>query len=234
MRSDYARPLPIAILVRPSSKELPNMIQTQPGPVVLQRYLDAVAGRDPLELSSKAPKRLRHLIEGLSNKELEWRPGPGKWSIKQILAHLADGEVINGSRLRFVAGMDRPTIIGYDQDAFAANLCVDKLSAEEWLDAFRAMRALNISLLSRLPKEAFARIGVHSERGEESLGHMVFLYAGHDLVHERQIASLLLAYKADRKERHAAEQRERDAKELAKAQKKAAKKRSKGKPTKVS
>ena len=210
------------------------MIQITPGPVVPQRYLEAVGGRDPLELSSKAHKRLRHLIDGLSTKELEWCPGEGKWSIKQVLAHLADGEVINGSRLRFVAAMDRPTIVGYDQDAFIANLCVDKLSAEEWLDAFRSMRALNLSLLSRLPKESFSRIGMHTERGEESLGHMVFLYAGHDLVHERQIAAILLAYKADRKARHAAERERRDAKELAKAEKKAAKKHAHGKRSKGS
>ncbi|MEO6710663.1 MAG: DinB family protein, partial [Planctomycetota bacterium] len=113
------------------------MIQIPPGPVVPQRYLDAVGGRDPIEMSSKAPKRLRHLIEGLSTKELEWQPAPGKWSIKQILAHLADGEVVSGARMRFVAAMDRPTITGYDQDAFVANLGVDALTAEEWLDAFR-------------------------------------------------------------------------------------------------
>ncbi len=210
------------------------MIQAQPGPVVPQRYLDAIAGRDPIEMSSKAPKRLRHLIDGLSTKELEWRPAPGKWSIKEILAHLADGEVMIGSRLRLVAAMERPTIIGYNQDEFIANLCVDQLSAEEWLDAFRSMRALNVALLSRLPKKSFSRIGMHSERGEESLGHMVFLYAGHDVVHERQIASLLLAYKADRKARHEAEQHARDAEELAKATKKALKKNSKGQKSKVS
>jgi hypothetical protein len=208
------------------------MIQIQPGPVVPQRYLDAVAGRDPLELSSKAHKRLRHLIQGLSTKELEWQPAPGKWSIRQVLAHLADGEVVNGARLRFVAAMDRPPITGYDQDAFVANLCVDALSAEEWLDAFRSMRALNLALLSRLPKEAFAKVGVHSERGEESLGHMVFLYAGHDIVHERQIAELVQAYASERKSRHAAERARRDADELAKARKKAEKKRAKGKKSK--
>ena len=210
------------------------MSQIQPGPVVPQRYLDAVAGRDPIELQSKAPKRLRHLIEGLSTKEMEWRAAPGKWSIKQVLAHLADGEVVNGARLRYVASMDRPTIVGYDQDAFVANLCVDQLSAEEHLDAFHTMRALNVALLTRLPKESFARVGMHSERGEESLGHMVFLYAGHDVVHERQIASILRAYEADRKQRRAAEHARRDAKELAKAEKKAEKKREKRKPSKVS
>ena len=210
------------------------MTKIQPGPVVPQRYLDAIGGRDPIEMSSKAPKRLRHLLDGLSDKELEWRPAPGKWSIKEILAHLADGEVMIGSRLRLVAAMDRPTIIGYNQDEFIANLCVEQLSAEEWLDAFRIMRALNVALLSRLPKAAFTRVGVHSERGDESLGHMVFLYAGHDIIHEQQIAARLLAYKADRKSRRAAEQQALNALELAKAEKKASKKRSRGKKLKVS
>jgi hypothetical protein len=130
--------------------------------------------------------------------------------------------------------MDRPTIVGYDQDAFVANLGVEHHTADEWLEMFHAMRNLNVALLTRLPKEAFARIGVHTERGEESLGHMVFLYAGHDVVHERQIASILLAYEADRKQRRAAEQALRNAKELAKAETKAEKKRSKRKPSKVS
>lgn len=203
------------------------MIQQQPGPVIPQRYLDAIGKRDPIESAAKAPKRLRHLVEGLSEKELEWRPAEGKWSIKQILAHLADGEVMIGSRLRLVAAMDRPTIVGYDQDAFVANLCVDDLSAEQWLDAFRSMRALNIALLTRLPKEAFARVGLHTERGEESLSQMVFMYAGHDLIHERQIAAQLQAYKADRKARHAAQEAARAARAEAEAKAKEEKKRSK-------
>jgi len=108
------------------------MIQTQAGPVVPQRYVDAVAGRDPIALAARAPKRLRRLVEGLSSKELAWQPAPGKWSIQQILAHLADGEVMVGSRLRMVAAMDRPTIVGYDQDAFVANLGVEQMSPEEF------------------------------------------------------------------------------------------------------
>jgi uncharacterized damage-inducible protein DinB len=203
------------------------MNQLQPGPVIPQRYLDAIGKRDPIESAAKAPKRFRHLVDGLSEKELEWRPAEGKWSIKQILAHMADGEVMIGSRLRLVAAMDRPTIVGYDQDAFVANLCVDDLSAEQWLDAFRSMRALNISLLTRLPKEAFARIGLHTERGEESLSQMVFLYAGHDLIHERQIAAQLQDYKADRKARHAAQEAARAARAEAEAKAKEDKKRSK-------
>lgn len=210
------------------------MLQTQPGPVVPQRYLDAIAGRDPIEVSSKAPKRIKHLIDGLSSKELDWRPAPGKWSIKQVLAHLADGEVMVGSRLRMVAAMDRPTIVGYDQDAFVANLGVDQLTAEQWLDAFRSMRDLNIALLSRVSKDAFTRIGVHTERGDESLGHMVFLYAGHDLIHEQQIASLILQHKSDRKARRKAAAAAVASKERAKADKKTSKKHAKAKKSKAS
>lgn len=197
------------------------MIQNRPGPVIPQRYLDAIAGRDPIEMSSKAPKRLRHLIEGCSRKELEWQPAPDKWSIRQVLAHLADGEVMIGSRLRLVAAMDRPTIVGYDQDAFVGRLGLEHLSAEQWLEAFRDMRRLNVALLTRLPSNVFERIGVHTERGEESLGAMISMYAGHDLIHERQIADLILAHKADRKARRAAEAREVATKERAKAKKKA-------------
>jgi len=199
------------------------MQQTQPGPVIPQRYLDAVGKRDPIEMASKAPKRIKKLLDGCSTKELEWRPAPGKWSIKEILSHLADGEMIIGSRLRFVAAMDQPTIVGYDQDAFVACLGTDQRTAEECLDEYRSLRAINVALLSRLPKEAFDRIGMHSERGEESLGHMVFLYAGHDVVHERQIAAQLVAHKQDRKARHARAEEQREAAKREKSERKAEK-----------
>lgn len=203
------------------------MIQNSPGPVIPQRYIDALAGRDPLELSSKAPKRVKRLIEGLSNKELEWRPAPGKWSIKEVLAHLADGEVVLGARIRMVAAMDRPTIVGYDQDAFVARLGVDQVSAEQYFDEWRAVREVNTALVSRLPRESFSKVGMHTERGEESLGAMVQMYAGHDVIHEQQIAELVAGYKADRKARHAAKAAQKEQKKLAARHAEASKKKRK-------
>ncbi len=152
-----------------------------------ERYLSALEGRDPLESMRKAPKRLRKLLKGLSRKRLERRPGEGQWSIKEVLAHLADGEVVLGARIRMVAAMARPIIVGYDQDALVAGLAYDKVDAEELLANFAAVRAINVALLERLPDEAFARVGLHNERGEESLATMVFMYAGHDRLHEQQI-----------------------------------------------
>ncbi|MCL4810517.1 MAG: DinB family protein, partial [Thermoanaerobaculia bacterium] len=115
---------------------------------------------------------------------------PGKWSIRQIVAHLADGEVILGSRYRFVAAHDRPAIPGYDQDLFVERLGVGNATTEELLADFEMARAVNLGLLTRLPDEAFARVGVHAERGEESIDTMVAMYAGHDRVHLEQVETI--------------------------------------------
>ncbi|HSB36069.1 MAG TPA: DinB family protein, partial [Thermoanaerobaculia bacterium] len=115
---------------------------------------------------------------------------PGKWSIKEIIAHLADGEVILGSRYRFIAAHDRPTIQGYDQDAFAARLGPLNAKAADLIDDFAMVRAANLGLLERLPEEAWDRVGLHSERGEESIRKLVYMYAGHDRHHVAQIETI--------------------------------------------
>jgi len=161
-----------------------------PGPVIPSRYVEALDGADPIVSQRKAPKRVKKLIRGLSEKVLARRPAPGKWSIKEVIAHLADGEVILGSRVRFVAEQDRPPLPGYDQDAFVERLAIDKERTCDLLDAFAAVRAVNVRLLERLPKDAFARVGLHAERGEESIEAMVAMYAGHDRIHEQQIEKI--------------------------------------------
>ena len=173
-------------------------------PCADDRYARALGGDDPLESQRKAPKRIAKLLKGLSEKQLARRPAPDKWSIKEVVAHLADGEIVLGSRLRFVAAQDRPLLPGYDQDRFVAGLGIERVSTEDLLEAFVAARALNVGLLRRLPKEAFQRVGLHAERGEESIATMVAMYAGHDRIHEQQIAAAreaLRAAKARKKKR---------------------------------
>ena len=167
------------------------MAREYPAHNVAEHYLQALGSHDPIDSLRKAPKRLRKLIGKLSKKQLARRPAEGKWSIKDVLAHLADGEMVLGTRMRFVAAMDRPAIVGYDQDAFVANLAYDDTSADELWRNFAQLRAMNVALLERLPERAFARVGLHSERGEESLVSMVFMYAGHDRLHEAQIVRLV-------------------------------------------
>ena len=166
------------------------MAAGKPGPVIPDRYVSALAGSDPLKSMRKAPKRLRKLIRGLSEEQLAARPAPGKWSIKEVVAHLADGEVMIGSRYRLVAAMERPPLVGYDQDAFVENLYLDEVSTKTLLKDFKAARRANMRLLERLPEAAFERVGLHNERGDESLARMLVLYSGHDLIHEAQIERL--------------------------------------------
>lgn len=160
------------------------------GPVIPDRYREAMGDDDPYLAMFEAPQKLRKLLKGLTEKQLSRRPAPGKWSIKEIVAHLADGEVILGSRYRFIAAHDKPAIAGYDQDLFVEMLGVENATAEDLLDDFEMARMVNVGLLTRLPDEAFARVGVHSERGEETIDTIVMLYAGHDRVHLAQVETI--------------------------------------------
>lgn len=160
------------------------------GPVIPDRYREAIGDDDPYLAMFEAPQKLRKLLKGLTEKQLSRRPAPGKWSIKEIVAHLADGEVILGSRYRFIAAHDKPAIAGYDQDLFVEMLGVENATTEDLLDDFEMARMVNVGLLTRLPDEAFGRVGVHSERGEETIDTIVMLYAGHDRVHLTQVETI--------------------------------------------
>ncbi|MCE9596183.1 MAG: DinB family protein [Planctomycetes bacterium] len=163
------------------------MTAGKPGPVNTNRYLSAISKKDPIASMAGAPDRIAKLLRGLDEKTMAKRPAPGKWSIKEVIAHLADGEFMVGSRIRMVAAMEKPVMIGYDQDAFVERLHVDQRTTGELFIAFAAVRAANVALFELLPKSSYTRVGLHNERGEESIGAMLDIYSGHDLVHEEQI-----------------------------------------------
>jgi hypothetical protein len=160
------------------------------GPVIPEKYAKALGGDDPLEVMAESPGRLRRLMRGLTEKQLSTKPAPGKWSIREIVAHLADGEVILGSRYRFIGAQDRPPIPGYDQDAFVEKLGVGGATAADLADDFAMARAVNLGLLDRRPDAAWDRVGLHAERGEESIRTLVHMYAGHDRHHLLQIETI--------------------------------------------
>jgi hypothetical protein len=159
-------------------------------PVVDPRYTAALGDDDPVLVMAETPDRLRKLLRDLTEKQLGTKPAPGKWCIKEIVAHLADGEVIVGSRYRFIAAHDRPPLPSTNQDAFAARLGPMNAKAADLADDFAMARAVNLGLLERLPEEAWDRVGIHSERGEESIRTIVAIYAGHDRNHLAQIETI--------------------------------------------
>lgn len=158
-------------------------------------YISAVLGlvgeRDPLEVLAATPGELRRVLEPISEEALGRPEAPGKWSLSQVAAHLADSEVAYAWRLRLILAQDRPPLTGYDQDAWAERLGYADVDLKQSLLLFETLRASNLRLLRRLAPVDWERVAVHAERGEESVRHMAKLYAGHDLLHLRQIARIL-------------------------------------------
>ena len=149
--------------------------------------LDLLGDADAGEVLAETTTALRQAVHGLSGHQLAEPEAPGKWAIRDVLQHLADAELVCGYRLRMVLAHDRPAITGYDQDLWAKRLRYEDGDVEEAIQDFAQLRQSNLRLLRRMSPEDYKRVGVHSERGEESVEQMLRLYAGHDLLHLRQI-----------------------------------------------
>lgn len=152
--------------------------------------LDLLGNREPVDVLRETPESARRAIAGLSVEQLRRPEQPGKWSIVHVLRHLADSEVVWGWRMRLILAQNRPPITGYDQDLWADRLHYGDADAADSLDTLRVLRRDNLQLIERATSEDLARVGVHSERGDESAGYLMRLYAGHDLLHLNQIARI--------------------------------------------
>ena len=156
-----------------------------------QRILGYVKGKQPLALQAATAKKLERLIKGASKAKLRRRPAPEKWSVSEIVAHLADGEIVGGFRLRFILGSPGSPIVGYDQDAWVTSGHYDKRDPRKSVALFRVLREANLALLKSLKPEQWKLSGMHSERGQESIEDIVRMFAGHDLNHLQQIEKIL-------------------------------------------
>jgi len=164
-------------------------------------YVAAVLGllgdEDPLAVLRDGPEAVEQALAGLPVDQLGTPEAPGKWSMAAVVQHLADAELVWGWRLRLVLVQDRPAITGYDQDRWAERLRYDRADAKVALWDFASLRRSNLRLLKGASAADLDRVGVHEERGEESVGHTIRLYAGHDLMHRRQLARIRAALEAE-------------------------------------
>jgi hypothetical protein len=149
--------------------------------------LELLGEQNPIEVLQQTAPALRRAVAGLSAQQLGESEAPGKWSTRQVLQHLADSDLVWGYRVRMVLAHDRPPLTGYDQDLWADRLRYNESDPEQALAEFALLRQSNLRLLRRASREDLMRVGVHAERGEESVALMIRLYAGHDLLHLRQL-----------------------------------------------
>ena len=153
----------------------------------VRSLLELLGDRDPLQVQAEQLEVLASETCGMDDATLRRVEKPGKWSILQVIQHLADTELVQGYRLRMVLAHETPEIQGYDQDLWATQLKYSGGQLADSLSQLRALREANLRLLRSLTPQQFERVGLHSERGPESVRRMMQMTAGHDLLHRNQI-----------------------------------------------
>jgi hypothetical protein len=158
----------------------------------IQRMLGYTAGgENPVKVQAASAKKLEKLIKGVPAAKLRKRPAPGKWSVQEIVAHLADTEIVGSWRIRAILGAPGTPIQAFDQDAWVTATHYAKRDPRQAVAQFRVLREANLALYKSLTPEQWKHHGMHSERGEETVQHIVRMFAGHDLNHIAQIERIL-------------------------------------------
>ncbi|WP_134687021.1 DinB family protein [Brevibacillus migulae] len=132
-------------------------------------------------------ERLRAAIAGLTEEELRFKPAPGKWSIHEIIVHVADAEIVGVQRMKKVLAEERPLLTSYDQDRWANTLHYDKQDREQSFMLFKLLREGMRPILEQVTDEQGQRIGLHDEAGELSFRQLLERYVNHVEEHLAQI-----------------------------------------------
>jgi DinB family protein len=157
----------------------------------IQRITANVEGKQPLAVQAATAKKLERIIKGVPTAKLRKRPAPDKWSVNEILAHLADSEIVLGFRMRLILDAPGAPIVAVDQDSWVTSGHYEKRDPRKSVEQFRVVREANLALLKSLTPQQWKHYGMHSERGQETIEHIVRLYAGHDVNHLQQIERIL-------------------------------------------
>jgi hypothetical protein len=156
-----------------------------------QRLLGYTEGKQPLAIQRATPKKLASLIKRLDRKQMMKRPAPDKWSAAEILAHLADTELVISWRIRQTLSSNGTSIQAYDQDAWAETFRYSRRDPRVSLNTFRMLRENNLALLKTVSRNLLENYGLHQERGREPVTRVIQLVAGHDVNHIQQIEKII-------------------------------------------
>jgi hypothetical protein len=157
-----------------------------------------VAGKDPMRILRRTPKALARAAASAPMRRIRARSDSNKWSAGEILAHLADLELLWGCRMRLILGQSGVTIVGMDQDDWARSADYPSIDPRRSLATFTAIRRANLDLLDRLSPAQWKRWGAHSQFGRLTIARLTRLLAGHDVNHLRQVQARLSSRRAKR------------------------------------
>ncbi|HKR98742.1 MAG TPA: DinB family protein [Candidatus Dormibacteraeota bacterium] len=165
------------------------------GAIEYQQWeISLIGERDPAEVQAKLPAQVRRLIES-AGASVAQRPSPDAWSAAEVLAHLVDTEIIYSARYRYIVAHEDPPLPGYDPELLIARLHprIDEENLADLLATLTVLRAANVALWNRLSIAERHRVGVHAERGRETIDTAFRQVAGHGLLHLEQMRDALAA-----------------------------------------
>ena len=154
----------------------------------LASYLE---GRDPIAMQRIAPATIAQLLQDVPVAKLNQAPGPGKWSVTQIIMHLAEDELTSTWRYRQILEHDAPDLMGFDQDLWAQLGDYSSWDPQDALAMFRLLREANLKMFVQLKPDQWERHGVHAERGKLTVRSLCRHMAAHDINHIEQIRRIL-------------------------------------------
>ena len=157
----------------------------------IRRITAHVEGKQPLAVQAATAKKLERLIKGVPTSKLRKRPAAGQWSASEIATHLCDAEIVIGFRMRLILGAPGTPIAAFDQDSWVTSGHYEKRDPRKSVEQFSVVREANLALLKSLTPEQWKQYGMHSERGQETIEHIVRMTAGHDMNHLQQIERVL-------------------------------------------
>lgn len=152
-----------------------------------------------LERFRRGGELLATAITGAAGAELDFKPAPDQWSVRQIVSHLADSELVVGMRFRQIIAEDNPTLQWYDEKAWSEKLDWNRRKISAAVESMRRTRAESYELLKDLPVEAWSRAATHSRFGATTLGDQLKIYAEHVENHVVQLKSVRDAYRATKR-----------------------------------
>jgi hypothetical protein len=158
-----------------------------------QELLGLLGADDPVAVLRSTLQELERLIGEATEADLTHQPAPGEWSPREVFSHLADSDLVTGMRVRMIVTQDRPNLVGYDQDAWTERFGGQDPTARDTVERWQALRKANVRIYESLSDAEWQRVGLHSERGEESALLTAQLQAGHDRMHLDQIKRGLAA-----------------------------------------
>lgn len=155
------------------------------------KLIALLGGQDPIEVLSKSSNLIEAFVRDNDAATLRARPFAGKWTPLEIIGHLVDAEYLYAYRIRLILCEQTPTIQSMDQELWVSGQRYNERDPKELFADFRALRQMNVRLWRGVGPDDVRKFGRHAERGDETLGTMLRMHAGHDLSHIDQITRYL-------------------------------------------